>query len=147
MIELDFKNTELNVAQGQPAFHPSLLLKIYIYTYLNKIRSSRMIEQEIRRNVELMWLTQGLIPSYKTIENFRKDNSKPLQSIFKEFVLLIKSIDLISGDVMIDGAFFRANASKNNTITKKGTEASLKRVENEIEKALRNLPKTILPKK
>jgi transposase len=139
MIELGFSNAELNVIQGQPAFHPSLLLKIYIYTYLNKIRSSRMIEQEIKRNVELMWLTQGLTPGYKTVANFRKDNSKPLQKIFKEFVLLIKNIDLISGDVMIDGAYLRANASKNETITKKDTEASLKRVENAIEKSLISL--------
>jgi len=137
--ELDFTNSQLNVKQGRPAFHPSLLLKIYIYTYINKIRSSRMIEQEIRRNVELMWLTKGLIPGYKTIANFRKDNSQPLQKIFKEFVLLIKSIDLISGDVMIDGAFLRANASKNETITKKGIEANIKRVENEIKKSLVSL--------
>jgi len=79
------------IKDGQPAFHPKLLLKIYIYGYLNKIRSSRKLETEIKRNIEMMWLTQGLTPSYKTIANFRKDNPKALQTIFKEFRSISKS--------------------------------------------------------
>ena len=114
---LNLKTKKSLVKDGQPAFHPKLLLKIYIYGYLNKIRSSRRLEIEIKRNIELMWLTQGLTPSYKTIANFRKDNPKALQTIFKEFSILIKDLKLITGDlVAVDGAFLRANASKNTLI-------------------------------
>jgi len=74
-------------ADGQPAYHPKLLLKIYIYGYLNRIRSSRRLEGEIKRNIEMMWLCAGLTPKYKTIANFRKENSKPLKKVFREFVI------------------------------------------------------------
>jgi len=114
---LNIKTKKDLIKDGQPAFHPRLLLKIYIYGYLNKVRSSRKLETEIKRNIEMMWLTQGLTPSYKTIANFRKDNPKALQTIFKEFSILIKNLKLITGDlVAIDGAYLRANASKNTLI-------------------------------
>ena len=75
--DLNIKTKRSLIADGQPAFHPKLLLKIYIYGYLNKIRrSSRKLETEIKRNIELMWLIQGLTPSYKTIANFRKDERR-----------------------------------------------------------------------
>jgi len=93
-----------NSLDGQKAYNPKLFLKIYIYGYLNKIRSSRRLESEIKRNIELMWLTQQLTPSYKSIANFRKEHPKALKQIFKDFSLLLKSIDLIAGDtVAIDG--------------------------------------------
>ena len=98
--DLNIRTKKSLITDGQPAFHPKLLLKIYIYGYLNKIRSSRKLEAEIKRNIELMWLTQGLIPSYKTIANFRKDNPKALQTIFKEFSLLLKHLKLITGDIV-----------------------------------------------
>jgi transposase len=79
MVKLGFTKSALNASDGQPAYHPRLLLKIYIYGYLNKIRSSRKLEAEITRDIEMMWLCSGLKPSYKTIANFRKDNSKPLK--------------------------------------------------------------------
>lgn len=140
MEGLGFTNASLNSKKGQPAFHPKLLLKIYIYTYLNKIRSSRMIEQEIKRNIELIWLTKGLYPGYKTIANFRKDNSKALQNLFKAFVMFLKNIDLIAGDlVMVDGVYLKANASKNAMISKKGTKVNLTKVENEIKQCLLDL--------
>jgi len=121
------------IKDGQPAFHPKLLLKIYIYGYLNKIRSSRKLETEIARNIEMMWLAQGLTPSYKTIANFRKNNPKALQSIFKEFSILIKNLKLITGDlVAVDGAFLRANASKNTLIMKKTLKKDLAKIEEEI---------------
>ncbi|HQS67706.1 MAG TPA: transposase, partial [Sulfuricurvum sp.] len=78
MIELGFTKAALHSSDGQPAYHPKLLLKIYIYGYLNKVRSSRRLEVEIRRNIEMMWLCASLQPSYKTIANFRKENSKAL---------------------------------------------------------------------
>jgi len=128
--KLNIKTKKSLIKDGQPAFHPKLLLKIYIYGYLNKIRSSRKLETEIGRNIEMMWLTQGSTPSYKTISNFRKDNPKALQTIFKEFSILLKDLKLISGDlVAVDGAYLRANASKNTLIMKKTVKKELARIE------------------
>jgi transposase len=133
--ELGFADTRKSSrADGQKAYHPTLLLKIYLYGYLNKVRSSRALERECGRNIELMWLTEGLKPSYKTIADFRKDNPKALKEVFREFVLLCKNIDLIEGKVVaVDGAFLRANASKNQLIMKKGALWELQKVETEIE--------------
>ncbi len=131
--DLTIKTKKSLITDGQPAFHPKLLLKIYIYGYLNKIRSSRKLETEIKRNIELMWLTQGLIPSYKTIANFRKDNPKALQTIFKEFSILMKDLKLITGELVgVDGAFLRANASKNTVIMKKTVKRDLAKIDKEI---------------
>ena len=77
MVKLGFTKSALISADGQPAYHPKLLLKIYIYGYLNRIRSSRRLETEIGRNVEMMWLCAGLKPSYKTIANFRTSGVRP----------------------------------------------------------------------
>jgi transposase len=135
--QLKIKTKKSLIKDGQPAFHPKLLLKIYIYGYLNKIRSSRKLEQEINRNIEMMWLTQGLRPSYKTIANFRKNNPKALQTIFREFSLLLKDLKLITGDlVAIDGAFLRANASKNTLIMRKTLKKDLAKIDEEIQNYL-----------
>jgi transposase len=131
--KLKIKTKKSLLKDGQPAFHPKLLLKIYIYGYLNKIRSSRKLETEITRNIEMMWLTQGLTPSYKTIANFRRDNPKALQTIFKEFSILIKDLKLITGDlVAVDGAFLRANASKNTLIMKKTLKKDIAKIDEDI---------------
>ncbi len=125
---------------GQKAYNPSLLLKIYIYGYINKIRSSRALEKEIKRNIELIWLTSGLTPSYHTIADFRKNNPKALKQVFKEFVLLCKNVNLIGDGIKaLDGAFLRANASKNQLIMKKTLDKDLTKVEDEIEKYLKLL--------
>jgi len=140
MVELGFTKASLNSSDGQPAYHPKLLLKIYIYGYLNKIRSSRKLETEIRRNVEMMWLCAGLKPSYKTIANFRKENSKALKKVFREFVLLCKELELISGEIVaVDGAFLRANASKNQLIMKKSAKRDLKKIDEKIDEYLKAL--------
>jgi len=140
MVELGFTKSALNSADGQPAYHPKLLLKIYIYGYLNRIRSSRKLETEIKRNIEMMWLCAGLKPSNKTISNFRKENSKALKKVFREFVLLCKGLDLITGElVAIDGAFLRANASKNQLIMKKSVERDLKKIDEKVEAYLKNM--------
>lgn len=140
MVKLGFTKSALNSADGQPAYHPRLLLKIYIYGYLNKIRSSRKLEQEIKRNVEMMWLCAGLTPSNKTISNFRKENAKPLKKVFREFVLLCKELDLITGElVAIDGAFMRANASKNQLISKKTVVKDLEKIDKKIEAYLETM--------
>jgi len=90
--KLNIKTKRSLIKDGQPAFHPRLLLKVYIYGYLNKIRSSRKLELEINRNIEMMWLTQGLRPSYKTIANFRR-NEMPLEgTILKPYKLYLESL-------------------------------------------------------
>jgi len=140
MVELGFTKSALNSSDGQPAYHPRLLLKIYIYGYLNRIRSSRKLESEIKRNIEMMWLCAGLKPSYKTIADFRKENSKPLKKVFREFVLLCKELDLITGElVAVDGAFLRANASKNQLIMKKSVQRDLKKIDEKVEAYLKNM--------
>ncbi len=127
-------------SDGQPAYHPALLLKIYLYGYLNSIRSSRKLEREIKRNVEMMWLCEGLTPGYKTIANFRKDNPKVLKQLFRDFVILCRSVDLIDGEVVaIDGAFLRANASKNQLISETMTRKDIELVDKKITDYLSSL--------
>lgn len=141
LSKLEFSNTrKSNRTDGQKAYSPKLLLKIYIYGYLNKIRSSRALEKECKRNLELIWLTQSLTPSYHTIADFRKENPTALKRVFREFVLLCKNIELIGdGLKAVDGAFLRANASKNRLIMKKTIEKDLTKIEQEIEEYLKSL--------
>lgn len=141
LTKLQFSNTrKSNRSDGQKSYSPQLLLKIYIYGYLNKVRSSRMLERECKRNLELIWLTQGLVPSYHTIADFRKENPQALKQVFKEFVLLCKNIDLIgNGLKAVDGAFLRANASKNQLIMKKTLNKNLSKIQQEIEEYLTSL--------
>lgn len=117
-------------ATGRPAYHPAVLLKLYIYGYLNRIQSSRRLEREAQRNVELMWLTGRLKPDFKTIANFRKDNGKPIRNVCRQFVVLCQQLDLFSDAVVaIDGSKFKAvNSSDRNF-----TDAKLKRRMDEIE--------------
>ncbi len=115
---------------GRPAYHPAVLLKLYIYGYLNRIQSSRRLEREAQRNVELMWLTGRLAPDFKTIANFRKDNGKAIGKVCRQFVMLCQQLDLFSDAVVaIDGSKFKAvNSSDRNF-----TDAKLKRRMAEIE--------------
>jgi len=139
--KLQFTDTrKSDRADGQKAYSPKLLLKIYIYGYLNKIRSSRALEKECKRNLELIWLTQDLKPSYHTIADFRKNNPKALKQVFKEFILLCKNINLIgNGLKAVDGAFLRANASKNQLLMKSTIKKDLLKIEQEIEDYLQAL--------
>lgn len=134
--EMGFDDTSTSI-EGQKSYSPKLLLKIYIYGYLNKVRSSRALEKENSRNIELMWLTSGLKPTYKTISDFRKNNPRALKEVFKDFVFILKGIALIGDElVALDGAFLRANASKNTLIMKKTTERDLKEVKANIDEYL-----------
>src|SRR6187402_2116175 len=118
--ELGFESAEPAVT-GRPSYHPAVLLKIYIYGYLNRIQSSRRLEREAQRNVELMWLTGRLTPDFKTIANFRKDNGPAIRNVCKEFILLCRKLDLLTEPtVAIDGSKFKAvnNRDKNFTQAK-----------------------------
>lgn len=98
---------------GRPPYDPALLLKLYLYGYLHRIRSSRRLETECQRNVELIWLTGKLSPDFKTIADFRKDNLKPLKAVARRFSLLCRKLDLFGGELLaIDGSKFRALNSR-----------------------------------
>ncbi len=103
LLELGF--TRAAPAQtGRPAYSPALLLRLYIYGYLNRVRSSRLLEREATRNLELIWLMRKLTPDFKTIADFRKDNLSALRSVCREFTLLCKRLELFGGElVAIDG--------------------------------------------
>jgi transposase len=108
-------------ATGRPAYHPGVLLKIYIYGYLNRVQSSRRLEHESQRNIELMWLTGRLMPDFKTIASFRKDNGKAIRGVCRQFIVLCRELNLFSQAlVAIDGSKFKAvnNRDKNFTAAK-----------------------------
>src|SRR6201996_7745999 len=94
---------------GRPAYHPATLLKLYIYGYLNRVQSSRRLERECQRNIELVWLTGRLMPDFKTIADFRKDNGGAIRNVCTRFVVLCRRLELFSeASVAIDGSKFKA---------------------------------------
>jgi len=108
-------------ATGRPAYRPAVLLKLYIYGYLNRIQSSRRLEREAQRNVELMWLSGRLMPDFKTIANFRKDNGLAIRKVCRQFIVLCRKLDLFTEAIVaIDGSKFKAvnNRDKNFTAAK-----------------------------
>lgn len=115
LADLGFTRAE-PAATGRPAYDPADLLKLYIYGYLNRVRSSRLLERETQRNVEVMWLLSKLTPDFKTIADFRKDNLAAIKLVCREFTLLCKKLELFGGElVAIDGSKFRAvNSRKRN---------------------------------
>jgi len=120
-------------ATGRPAYHPTTMLKLYIYGYLNRIQSTRRLERETGRNIELMWLLGRLRPDFKTISNFRRHNSKAIRKVCVEFVGLCRKLDLFSHAlVAIDGSKFKAS----NNRDKNFTPAKLTRRVEEIEKSI-----------
>jgi transposase len=106
---------------GRPSYHPSVLLKLYIYGYLNRVQSSRRLEREAGRNVEVMWLTGHLVPDHKTIADFRKDNGSAIRKVCARFVTLCRRLGLLAeASVAIDGSKFKAvnNRDRNFTAAK-----------------------------
>jgi len=137
--ELGFQKAEPKDL-GRPAYHPGLLLRLYIYGYLNNIRSSRKLERETHRNVELMWLMRKLTPDHKTIADFRKDNLEPIKKVWREFSKLCKEMDLLGGElVAVDGSKFRASNSRERNFTKKKVENLISRIDRRIEEYLTQL--------
>lgn len=124
---------------GRPGFHPRTMLKIYVYGYLNQVHSSRRLEREAKRNVELMWLTGRLAPDHKTIANFRKDNGAAIKLVCREFVLLCRKLDLLSDTVSVDGSKFKAVNNRDKNFTKAKMKRRIAEVEASIEKYLARL--------
>jgi len=134
LAKLGFVNAEGDLAPGQPAFAPAILLKLYIYGYINRVHSSRRLARECRRNLEVMWLLEGLSPGYRTIADFRKVNGPALRRTCKDFVVLCKELDLLGGEVVgIDGSFINASASDASVVTKRALEKALEQLELDID--------------
>ena len=120
-------------ATGRPSYHPAVLLKLYIYGYLNRIQSSRRLEREAQRNVELMWLTGRLVPDFKTIANFRKGNGKAIRGVCRQFVVLCQQLGLFSEAlVAIDGSKFKAVNNRDRNFTSAKLQRRMEDLESSI---------------
>lgn len=134
LCKLGFRHAGSSGGAGQPAYDPGDLLKLYLYGYLNRIRSSRSLEREAGRNLELIWLMKHLVPGYRTIAKFRQENWKALKATNREFVLMLRELKLFGGEVVaIDGAFFDGSASKASIKTQRKLAQRLKEIDCEIE--------------
>jgi transposase len=134
VAQAGFRHPGSGGGRGQPPYHPRDLLKLYVYGYLHRIRSSRALEREAGRNLELIWLLKGLEPGFRTIGNFRKENWAALKAACREFVLVLRDLGLVGGEcVAIDGAFFDGNASKASIATRKKLAERLAALERDIE--------------
>jgi transposase len=134
LAELGFRHADRGVEVGQPPYDPADLLKFYLYGYINQIRSSRRLEREACRNLELIWLLKNLKPGYRTIANFRKENWKALKAVNRGFVLLARELGLVGGSlVAIDGALFHGDASKASIFTRRRLAEQIANLDREIE--------------
>ena len=131
--------TEPN-ATGRPSYHPKMMLKLYVYGYLNRVQSSRRLEREAQRNVELMWLTGRLAPDFKTIADFRKDNSEAIRLVCREFVMLCRKLGLLNNTlVAIDGSKFKAVNNRDKNFTRAKMKRRLAEVEASVDRYLTQL--------
>ncbi len=127
-------------ATGRPGYHPAVLLKLYIYGYLNRVQSSRRLEREAGRNVEVMWLTGRLAPDHKTIADFRKDNGPAIRKVCSQFVELCRRIGLLSvASVAIDGSKFKAVNNRDRNFTKAKMTRRMQQIEESVERYLQQL--------
>lgn len=131
-----------HVEEGRPAYHPKDLVKLYIYGYLNRIRSSRALEKECQRNIEMMWLLKGLRPDHNTISNFRRDNPKAIKQVFRASVNIAKNFDLIGGVILAgDGTKLRAQNSKKNNYNQKKIDRHVAYIDNKLKEYIASLEK------
>ncbi len=142
--ELDLANAGFEgtepAATGRPAYHPGVLLKIYIYGYLNRVQSSRRLERECQRNVELMWLTGRLAPDFKTIADFRRDNGRGIRQACSQFVVICRKLKLlVEGVVAVDGSKFKAVNNRDRNFTPHKLEQRMKQIQESIDRYLQVL--------
>ena len=127
-------------ATGRPSYHPKMMLKLYVYGYLNRVQSSRRLEREAQRNVELMWLTGRLAPDFKTIADFRKDNGEAIRLVCREFVMLCRKLGLLNNTlVAIAGSKFKAVNNRDKNFTRAKMKRRLAEVEASIDRYLEQL--------
>jgi transposase len=139
LAELGFDGVE-PAATGRPSYHPSTLLKLYIYGYLNRVQSSRRLEREAGRNVEVMWLLGRLVPDHKTIADFRKDNGRALRKVCARFVELCREMGLLTtASVAIDGSKFKAVNNRDKNFTRAKVERRRMQLEESVARYLSQL--------
>ena len=139
LVKLNFTYSETKET-GRKPYNPADLLKLYIYGYLNKIRSSRQLEKATHRNIELIWLMRRLQPDFKTIADFRKDNIQPIREIYRDFTLLCRKLALFDGELIaMDGSKFKASNSNRSNFTKNKLTQLIKKIDDEIDSYLDDL--------
>src|SRR5215212_6154368 len=139
LLKLGFDGAE-PAATGRPSYHPAVLLKIYIYGYFNRIQSSRRLETETQRNLELIWLTGRLAPDFKTIADFRRDNGPAIRATCRRFVLLCRELDLFAEAlVAVDGSKFKAVNSRDKNFTPYKLQKRIEQIEASIARYLSSM--------
>src|ERR1700750_1954566 len=132
LAEMGFEGVE-PAATGRPSYHPSILLKLYIYGYLNRVQSSRRLEREAGRNVEVMWLTGRLAPDHKTIADFRKDSGSAIRKVCARFVALCRMMGLLTqASVAIDGSKFKAVNNRDKNFTRAKRDRRMAQIEERV---------------
>ena len=139
LAELGFSGVDPEVT-GRPSYHPSVLLKLYIYGYLNRVQSSRRLEREAGRNVEVMWLTGRLVPDHKTIADFRKDNGTAIRQVCARFIALCRTMGLLAeACVAIDGSKFKAVNNRDKNFTRAKMDRRMAQIEESVARYLQQL--------
>ena len=139
LAELGFEGVAPE-ATGRPSYHQSVLLKLYIYGYLNRVQSSRRLGREAQRNFEVMWLTGQLVPDHKTIADFRKDNGAAIRQVCARFIVLCRAMDFFAEvSVAIDGSKFKAVNNRDNNFTWAKMERRLAQIEECVGRYLHHL--------
>ena len=139
LAELGFERVR-PLATGRPSYHPSVLLKLYIYGYLNRVQSSRRLEREARRNVEVVWLTGRLVPDHKTIADFRKDNGPAIRKVCAQFVVLCRQLGLLGeASVAIDGSKFKVVNNRDRNFTAAKMKRRMAQIEESVARYLHQL--------
>src|SRR6187397_1007794 len=139
LAQLGFGGVEPEVT-GRPSYHPSVLLKLYVYGYLNRVQSSRRLEREAGRNVEVMWLTGRLVPDHKTIADFRKDNGRAIRQVCSRFVVACRTMGLFAeAGVAIDGSKFKAVNNRDKNFTRAKMQRRMAQIEESVARYLHQL--------
>src|SRR6059058_4635902 len=127
-------------ATGRPGYAPADLLKLYVYGYLNRVRSSRRLETETHRNIEVIWLLRHLKPDFKTIADFRRDNRNAFRQVFREFVLLCRQLDLFGRELLaVDGTRIKAVNNKDRNFTRAALREFIKLADTKLDDYLKRL--------
>lgn len=139
LVELGFERA-IPAKSGRPGYNPADMLKLFLYGYMNKTTSSRDLEKEAGRNIEVIWLLRKLKPDYRTIAEFRRLNKEAIQKVFHQLVVLYKGWDLFGKEVIaVDGSKFRASNSKKNNYNKKNLERRIKHIDKKLEEYINRL--------
>src|ERR1700716_1197383 len=139
LAELGFSGVDPEVT-GRPSYHPSVLLKLYIYGYLNRVQSSRRLEREAGHNVEVMWLMGRLVPDHKTIADFRKDNGAAIRKVCARFIALCRTMGLLTqASVAIDGSKFKAVNNRDKNFTRAKMDRRMAQIEESVARYLQQL--------